>query len=280
MKLIIIIDSYSFWDEWAFLILIAFVLMGCYVSGFRKGKVYSNREEKSINDITIVSSIQSGLMSLLGIMLAFSFSVSSSRYEERRALLNQESLSIGTAYFRVGLLNDITLRNNLRSLLKNYLDAKIRFYNQYQNRSTEQEKKSLENELINLQIAIWAKSARVGKQSPNVNTSLIIQSLNQIIDVSDSITSALKNRAPATIMYILIFIAIVTFFTTGFYHAFANDMKLKFSISIILIVCSILMLIIDLDRPLTGIVNMDTSGLDLLKSSLERYGDLNPSDKY
>lgn len=275
-----IIDPYSSWDEWGLLLLVFTGLLLAYVTGYKKGIIFFNRKDKHESDVNIMSSIQSGVMSLLGIMLAFSFSVSSSRFEERRALVNQEATSIGTAYFRVGLLNDTITRNNLRNLLKQYLDARIRYYDQYRIRTTEQQQHALDEELINMRITLWAKSARIGKSHPNVNSSLIVQSLNNLIDVSDNISSALTNRAPVTILYILIFISIFTFFAKGYYHAHARIMRLKFSISLMLIICSIMMLIIDLDKPLTGLVNLDTTEMINLKNSLERYGDLNPSDEY
>lgn len=280
MKYFLTNDPFTFKDEWISILIVLIILIISYLIGFRQGRKFFSKETTNGNDFFIISSIQSGSLSLLGILLAFSFSVSSARFEERRGLVNKEATSIGTAYFRVGLLKDSTLKDNLRTLLKKYLATRIQYYNQYKIRSTLERQDEIQTELINLQVTIWAKSAKIGKLEPNVNTSLIIQSLNNIVDISDSISSALENRAPITIVYILILIAIFSFFSTGYYHGYSDIIKLKFAISLGIIISSIMLLIIDLDRPLTGIVNLDVSSLKVLQKSFEKYGKMNPVENY
>jgi hypothetical protein len=258
--------------------LAAFII--AYLIGFRQGRIYFNKSTTNSNDFFIISSIQGGSLSLLGILLAFSFSISSARFEERRELINEEATSIETAYFRVGLLNDSTLKTNLRTLIKKYLQTKIQYYDQYKIRTTPERQDEIQTDLINLQVTIWAKSAKIGKLEPNVNTSLIIQALNNIIDTNDNISSAIENRAPVTIIYILVLIALFSFFSTGFFHGYSPIPKLKFTISLATIITSIMLLIIDLDSPFTGIVNLDVSSLKVLQKSFDKYGEMVPIEKY
>src|SRR3954462_8718488 len=99
--------------------------MLAYLAGFTFGK--SNFKEKEEKQLRLITNIQTGLLTLLGVMLAFSFSLASARFEKRRELIIQESMNIGTSYFRAGLLPD-TLKKNLRDLLKDYLNVRINFY--------------------------------------------------------------------------------------------------------------------------------------------------------
>jgi hypothetical protein len=273
-------NPFTFIDEWISIGIVLVLFIISYLIGFRQGRIFFNKETTNSNDFFIISSIQSGSLSLLGILLAFSFSISSARFEERRELINKEATSIGTAYFRVGLLKDSTLKTNLRTLIKKYLKTKIQYYDQYKIRTTPERQDEIQTELINLQVTIWAKSAKIGKLEPNVNTSLIIQSLNNIVDTNDNISSAIENRAPVTIIYILVLIATFSFFSTGFYHGYSKIPKLKFSISLAVIITSIMLLIIDLDRPFTGIVNLDVSSLEVLQKSFDKYGEMIPVEKY
>ncbi|MCR6640875.1 MAG: hypothetical protein NVV82_18245 [Sporocytophaga sp.] len=273
-------NPFTFIDEWISIGIVLVLFIISYLIGFRQGRIFFNMETTNSNDFFIISSIQSGSLSLLGILLAFSFSISSARFEERRELINKEATSIGTAYFRVGLLKDSTIKTNLRTLIKKYLKTKIQYYDQYKIRTTPERQDEIQTELINLQVTIWAKSAKIGKLEPNVNTSLIIQSLNNIVDTNDNISSAIENRAPVTIIYILVLIATFSFFSTGFYHGYSKIPKLKFSISLAVIITSIMLLIIDLDRPFTGIVNLDVSSLEVLQKSFDKYGEMIPVEKY
>ena len=51
-----------------------------------------------------VTTIQAAVMGLLGLLLAFTFSMAAARYDLRRNLVLQESNAIGTAYLRTQML--------------------------------------------------------------------------------------------------------------------------------------------------------------------------------
>src|SRR5215467_14653131 len=66
-------------------------------------------------------------LTLLGLLIGFSFSMASSRYDQRKNLEEAEANAIGTEYVRADLL-PATDRDKVRTLLKQYLDLRIRFY--------------------------------------------------------------------------------------------------------------------------------------------------------
>ena len=66
-------------------------------------------------------------LTLLGLVIGFSFSMATSRYDQRKTFEEAEANAIGTEYFRADLLPPADA-TKVRSLLKNYLDARILFY--------------------------------------------------------------------------------------------------------------------------------------------------------
>ncbi len=66
-------------------------------------------------------------LTLLGLILGFSFSMAIGRYDQRKNLEEEEANAIGTEYLRAGLL-PATDAAKVRGLLKDYLDQRIQFY--------------------------------------------------------------------------------------------------------------------------------------------------------
>ena len=74
-----------------------------------------------------VGVIQAAALTLLGLLIGFTFSMAMNRYEQRKNYEEAEANAIGTEYVRVGLLPaaDAT---RLRDLLRNYLHQRLLFY--------------------------------------------------------------------------------------------------------------------------------------------------------
>jgi hypothetical protein len=64
------------------------------------------------------------LLGVLGLLMAFSFSMALDRYEERRHLVVQEANAIGTSYLRAQLLDE-PHRTRLSRLLVEYTDNRV-----------------------------------------------------------------------------------------------------------------------------------------------------------
>lgn len=252
-------------NEWIIITVVFFVLILVYRIGYRAGG--KNNTNQSEGHFTRVSNIQAGLMGLLGVMLAFSFSLSAQRFEQRRQLIIQESINIGTSYFRAGLLPD-SLKNDIRHLLRLYLNERIKFY---RSGNTLNEMEEVQTNSENLQVRIWAKTAEIGKNTPNLNTNLNILSLNSMIDITGNISSSFQSRVPLFILFLLTFITISTILTIGYSDGLSLDRNTPFMILLNLVLCTILLLIIDLDTPSTGFLKSDIYSLLELREEIQRY---------
>ena len=65
-------------------------------------------------------------LTLLGLLIGFSFSMAINRYDQRKLYEEAEANAIGTEYLRLGLLSGDT--SKVRELLRAYLDQRILFY--------------------------------------------------------------------------------------------------------------------------------------------------------
>src|ERR1700748_3638832 len=74
-------------------------------------------KEEERNDFGVV---QSAILTLLGLLIAFTFSMSVSRYDQRKNFEEAEANAIGTEYVRTNLLPAADAAT-VRDLLRNYL---------------------------------------------------------------------------------------------------------------------------------------------------------------
>src|SRR5262245_61086788 len=74
-----------------------------------------------------VGTVEGAILGLLGLLLAFTFSGSSARFDARRELIVQEVNAIDTAYRRLDLLSP-EAQPALREDFRRYLDARLAVY--------------------------------------------------------------------------------------------------------------------------------------------------------
>src|SRR5208282_4365028 len=67
-------------------------------------------------------------LTLNGLIIGFTFSMSIGRYEQRKNYEEAEANAIGTEYVRAGLLPGADAAR-VRALLRNFLDQRVLFYN-------------------------------------------------------------------------------------------------------------------------------------------------------
>src|SRR5580658_8872948 len=81
-------------------------------------------QENARDDFTL---ILTSALTLLGLIIGFTFTMAVSRYDQRKLYEEAEANAIGTEYFRAWLLPAADAAR-VRALLKNYLDQRILFY--------------------------------------------------------------------------------------------------------------------------------------------------------
>src|SRR2546427_3866065 len=100
-------------------------------SGFKRFKAQVGQAHEDFGVI------QSATLTLLGLIIGFTFSMAVGRYDQRKNYEEEEANAIGTEYVRAGLLPaaDAT---KVRMLLVSYLDQRVLFYTTRDERELEQ----------------------------------------------------------------------------------------------------------------------------------------------
>jgi hypothetical protein len=199
-----------------------------------------------------INPIEGSLLGLLALLLAFTFGMSASRYETRRAVMLSEANNIGTVILRCDLYPDST-RNKLRSYLKEYVDARIAYF---QSGSDETKEKNTIQATEKWDAMIWSTVAEASKVKDNlVASNQMIPALNAMIDIVTNRNAEKNATVPDSILWLLFLLCIISSFILGFQKSTSRNPYI-ISIVFALMVCACIQVIIDLDRPRQGFINM------------------------
>ncbi len=191
---------------------------------------------------------------LLSLLLGFTLAMALPRYDQRRQVVVEEANSIGTTYLRAQFLIE-PARSRILQTLKDYVDVRIHYSEValYSPEFQEQVKRSGQ-----LQQQMWEQAIAAGQKNPTPLNAIFDTSLNETIDLSEKRLSALENRIPPSIWLLLVLIAFLTSFATGYG---APTRVWLAQITTPLMIAIVMGLIADMDSPRNGLIRTDLSSL-------------------
>lgn len=205
-------------------------------------------------------------LTLLGLIIGFTFSMAISRYDQRKNYEEEEANAIGTEYLRVQLLPAADAEK-LQTLLIRYLDQRIQFYQA----RFESQRKSINADTAQLQSALWSSVRIPAAAQPNPLVALAVSGMNDVLNSQGYTQSAWWNRIPIAAWGLMGVIAIFANIMVGYgiRSAKASSMLL---LVLPLIVSISFLLISDIDSPQGGIIRVRPTNLISLSQSLHTPG--------
>ena len=128
-----------------------------------------------------MGTIRDGLFILISLLLGFTLTMATSRFVERRSLLVEEAVSIGTTYLRAGTLPQ-PYRDHSRQLLREYVDTRLEVGNEFHDPSHYND---FLQRAKHLQEDLWLDAATVAQNDRTAITAAYVNSLNETIDLHE-----------------------------------------------------------------------------------------------
>jgi hypothetical protein len=147
-----------------------------------------HQEEAEHEDLGIVLV---ATLTLLGLIIGFSFSMAISRYDQRKNYEAEEANAISTEYARAGLLPaaDAT---KVRKLLKSCTDQRVLFYITRDARGLEQ----IDAPTAQLQTDLWSAVQAPATAQPTFMVALAVSGMNDVLNSQGYTQAAWWNRLP------------------------------------------------------------------------------------
>ena len=217
-----------------------------------------NQDEKADYD-----AVQTATLTLLALIIGFSFSMAVSRYDQRKNYEEAEANAIGTEFLRADLLPAVDAAST-RDLLIRYLDRRIAFYGA----RGEQEVSTINAETAKLQAELWSTVARAAAAQATPAVVLAVSGMNDVLNSQGYTQAAWWNRIPIAAWAMMGLIAIAANGIIGY----GERRKGVLLLLVLPIIISIsFLLVADIDSPRGGIIRVPPQNLIALSQSLRPH---------
>jgi hypothetical protein len=201
-------------------------------------------------------------LTLLGLIISFTFSMAVSRYDQRKNYEASEANAIGTEYVRAGFLPS-TDAAMTRMLLRSYLDQRILLY------QTDQPDRSAQvrQRISQLQTQLWSAVQDSALAQPSAVTALASVGMNDVLNAQAYTQAAWWNRIPGAAWLLMSFIALLCNVMVG-YAARGAVLRSLLLIIMPLLISTAFLLIADIDSPRGGVIRVSPQNLVSLSEQL------------
>src|SRR5262249_44170130 len=208
------------------------------------------------------ATILAATLTLLGLVIGFSFAMALNRYDQRKNDEEAEANAIGTEYVRADLLPapDAVA---IRALLRRYLEQRLLFYVT----RDEHQLRQIEVHTAQLQAELWSAVRTPALAAPTPVTALAVAGMNDVLNTQGYTQAAWWNRIPLGAWLLMVAIAVAAHVLRGLGASTAKTASLVFLV-LPLVVAIALFLIADIDSPRRGIIRVVPQNLLSLAHSL------------
>ncbi|HMI04220.1 MAG TPA: hypothetical protein VK541_17155 [Pedobacter sp.] len=228
-----------------FILMIAFNRLGFYI--------LQRANQEDSNAAESLGAIEGSLLGLLALLLSFTFSMSASKSDTRRQIIVQEANDIGTAILRCDLYPDST-RSKLKPLFDDYLNARISYYEAGIDENQLNQSLQQSNDYSG---KIWKSVTALSQNKDNAfRSQQMIPALNAMMDIATTRDADRNAHVPESIYWLLFLLTITGSFIVG-YGTKGKRFNWIIVCGFTLMTVMTIYLILDLDRPRRGIINMD-----------------------
>ena len=206
--------------------------------------------------------ILAATLTLLALIVGFSFSMAINRYDQRKNLEEAEANAIGTEFVRADLLPAADAAK-VRGLLRDYFEQRILFYE-----TVDAKQLSLINaRTAELQAQMWSALLGPAAATPTPPTALVLIGMNDVLNSQGYTQAAWWNRIPPAAWLLMLTIAVCCHLLSGYG---AREPKAEPALLFVLpLVTSIsFFLIADIDSPRSGVIRVQPQNLLSIADSL------------
>jgi len=247
-------------DAWLIALAFTVAMLGSWVLGWRRGR----RIPLEPGEDPGTKFIDAG-MALLGLLLAFTFSMALGRHDQRRLAVVAESNAIGDFYTCATLLKE-PHRTNLQNLIRDY--ARHQLETPLETLPGPDEKWATQRNL-----EFYARMTDIVDKAITEGTPVVVpltNTLNNLTSSNASRLAAFQERLPWSIVVLLFLSSIVPSYLIGHKQGESQKVHLSGSFSFIILVTLVIFVTFDLNQPRKGLIKVNQESMERVVRSMAK----------
>lgn len=253
------------WLERAPLTVIGVLILGCLLlaveAGYRGHRWLARRRQGDDTMEDGQSHLLSAVLGLLALLLGFTFSLSLSRYEARRDMVLQEANAIGTAALQAELLGEPN-RTAMADLLRDYVAVRL----VWSRSGVPSPDLTATNAL---QHKLWTATGVAIRTDPSPQlTRGLMDAVNESFDLAAARTTAREAHIPDRVLHVLLLYTLLSAVMIGYMLAVSGRPHRAATVLMLILLTLALVVILDLDRPRSGAIQVSQQPMEDLQASL------------
>lgn len=220
---------------------------------------YRTTDTETSSDLGI---IQTATLTLLALIIGFTFSMAIARYDLRQTYEEAEANAIGTEFLRADLL-PAKDAEKVKDLLNQYVDQRILFYLRQDQESIRQ----ITRQTLELENSLWNAVLTPANSHSSPTVALAVAGMNDVINSQSYTQAAWWNRIPRPAWWLMAAIAVGANLLIGFG---ARNFKPNIGLFMIfpIMISIAFFLIADIDSPRGGVIKIEARNLMDLKRNI------------
>jgi hypothetical protein len=203
-------------------------------------------------------------LTLLALIIGFSFSMAAERYGQRKAFEEGEANAIGTEILRADLLPQAQI-GPVRTRLGAYLDQRILYFNT----ADPAQVARIDRRTDQIQDELWTEVRGAAAAQPTPVMTLVASGMNDVFNSRGYTQAAFWNRIPPAAWWLMAVLSLLSNALLG-YGSHSAGMRRGLILVLPLVVSSALLLIADIDSPGRGLIKVSPENLMSVAASLKR----------
>jgi hypothetical protein len=160
------------------------------------------------------------------------------------------------------------LREETRALLRDYVDLRVKAGSV--SIIDDDQWAALTAEAGAFHSALWEKARRAAEADPQpVPAGLFVQSTNDLIDSFGRRDAAIHRHVPEVVLFLLIGTFLITSAIVGFSGGVVGRRPPLVSFAMVLLIVMLVFVVLDLDRPIRGLIVVSEKSLRELQASMK-----------
>lgn len=251
-------------DAWKTALVVGIAMLTAWYPAWRRGqaldKVEGREPTTNVSDATVA---------LLGLLLAFTFSMALVKHEQRRQMVVTDSNAIGDFYTCVSLVAE-PVRGKLQAVVRKYVEHRLSLAHDGMDETT------LQRHLDYIRTSHGQMQALVQKavDAGTPVTIPLVNTLNAVTSSHASRLAAVRDRLPASIVLLLFVSAVASMALIGRQHGAVNEWRPGAAVVYAAIVSMSIWITLDLNQPHRGWITVSEEPLEqLLKGMQDQAAD-------